>query len=71
MGPVLRAVWDARGVEATGRHLEIEARFREIVEEAELDAPDEVGYEPESVVFYWHEPKLAVFVDFDDDSTRR
>lgn len=53
-------------MEATDRHLEIETRFRELVEEAELAAPDAVGYEPESVVFYWHEPKLAVFVDFDD-----
>ena len=35
--------------------------------EAELPAPDDVGYEPESVVFYWYEPKLAVYVDFDGD----
>ena len=67
MGPVLRVVWDARRVEATGRHLEIEARFRELVDEAELEAPDAVEYEPESVVFYWHGPKLAVFVDFDEE----
>jgi len=50
---------------ATERHREAEERFRELLGEAELPAPDEVGYEPESVVFYWHEPKLAVFVDFE------
>jgi hypothetical protein len=24
------------------------------------------AYEPESVLFIWHEQKLALFVDFDD-----
>jgi hypothetical protein len=53
-------------VQATARHRQIEARFRELVEVGELPEPDEVEYEPESVVFLWHEPKLAVVVDFDD-----
>jgi hypothetical protein len=64
----MQVVWKARRVEATGRHLEIEARFRDLVAEAELPTPDDVGYEPESVVFYWHEPKLAVAVDFDEEA---
>jgi hypothetical protein len=51
----------------TARHQEAEARFRELLESAELPGPDEIGYEPDSVVFYWYEPKLAVFVDFEPD----
>jgi hypothetical protein len=49
----------------TARHRETEARFRELLESADLPGPDEVGYEPDSVVFYWHEQKVAVFVDFE------
>ncbi len=41
--------------------------FRAMLADEALPAPDEVGYEPDSVVFYWHEPKVAVFVDFEDD----
>jgi hypothetical protein len=52
------------GMSCTPRHQEAEARFRELLESAELPGPDEVGYEPDSVVFYWHDPKVAVFVDF-------
>ena len=54
-------------MQATARHEEVEAAFRALLVEAELELPDDVGYEPESVVFYWHEPKLAVFVDFEDE----
>jgi hypothetical protein len=52
-------------VTTTSRHQEVESRFRELLADAELP-PDDVGYESESVVFYWHEPKVAVVVDFDD-----
>jgi hypothetical protein len=55
------------GMSCTARHQEAEARFRELLESAELPGPDEVGYEPDSVVFYWHEPEVAVFVDFEPD----
>jgi len=51
---------------ATARHREVETGFRELLADEALPAPDEVGYEPDSVVFYWHEPKVAVFVDFDE-----
>jgi hypothetical protein len=47
-------------------HQEIETRLRALLAVADLPPPDDVGYEPESVVFYWHEPKLAVVIDFDD-----
>jgi hypothetical protein len=58
-------------VQITARHLEVEARFRELVADASLPAPDGVEYEPESVLFLWHEPKLAVYVDFDDPQPRQ
>ena len=48
-------------------HEEVETHFRSLLAEAELPPPDEVGYEPESVLFYWHEPKLVVAVDFDEE----
>ena len=47
------------------RHREVETRFRAIGADSELPEPDAVRYEPESVVFMWKEPKLAVCVDFD------
>jgi hypothetical protein len=53
---------------ATQRHLDAEVRMRELLESADLPAPDAVGYEPDSVVFYWSEPKLAVYVGFEDDA---
>jgi hypothetical protein len=51
----------------TPRHEEVEAGFRALLESADVTAPDAVGYEPDAVVFYWHESKLVVFVDFDAD----
>ena len=51
----------------TTKHDEIETRFRTLVDDADLPAPDSVSYEPASVTFYWHEQKLAVAVDFDED----
>jgi hypothetical protein len=52
----------------TPRHEEVEERFRALLQSSDLPPPDDVGYEPDSVVFYWHDPKLAVCVDFDDPS---
>ena len=49
----------------TDRHREAESRFRRLLTDAALPEPDDVEYEPESVVFYWRAPKVAVFVDFD------
>ena len=50
----------------TPKHREVEARFRRLLVDASLAQPDEVQYEPVSVVFLWHEPKAAVIVDFDE-----
>jgi hypothetical protein len=54
-------------VAPTTRHDEIEVRFRALMDEADLPAPDRVSYESASETFYWHEQKLAVVVDFDED----
>jgi hypothetical protein len=63
---VLRLVWHVCRVAETTKHQEVETQFRKLLADSSLPEPDAVGYEPESVVFYWTEPKLAVFVDFDD-----
>lgn len=49
----------------TPRHRDVESSFRRLVQDADLPEPDDVDYEPESVLFYWHGPKVAVAVDFD------
>jgi hypothetical protein len=51
---------------ATPRHEDVEAGFRALLDSADLPEPDDVGYEPDGVVFRWHEQKLVVFVDFDE-----
>jgi hypothetical protein len=48
----------------TDRHQHVEAQFRELVAAASLPAPDDVAYQPGSVVFSWHGPKVAAVVDF-------
>jgi hypothetical protein len=47
-------------------HEEVEQRFRELIAEAGLPDPDDVAYEPRSVVFLWNEQHVAVAVDLDD-----
>ena len=49
----------------TIEHEAAERRFREIVRAADLPEPDEVEYDEASVVFLWHEKKLAVVIDLD------
>jgi hypothetical protein len=51
---------------ATPRHKEVEAQFRQLIDDAALEPPDEVEYAPESVVFLWNEPQVAVVVDLDE-----
>jgi hypothetical protein len=51
----------------TTRHHEAEAAFRRLIEDGELAEPDAVQYTREGVVFVWHEPQLAVVVEFDDE----
>ncbi len=45
------------------QHQAAERRFRELIVSAGLDLPDSVDYEPESLVFRWSGPKVAVVVD--------
>ena len=52
---------------ATVRHREVEAAFRALLVDGDLPPPDDVGYEDESVVFYWRDQRLAIFVDFDEE----
>ena len=55
----------------TPTHADAEQRMRELIEKAALREPDEVSYEfdPNEVVLTWHDPKLKVVVDLDDDSS--
>jgi hypothetical protein len=47
-------------------HAEVEARMRALIDDAGLAPPDAVEHAPTSVVLLWHERKLAVVVDLDD-----
>jgi hypothetical protein len=66
----LRALCSARHgtvehVHPSARHKTVEARFCELLVDAGMPHPDRVEYQPCSVVFYRHEPRVAVSVDFD------
>ena len=37
-----------------------------LVDDASLPQPDRTEYGPDTVTFYWDEPKAAVIVDLDD-----
>src|SRR4051812_29867158 len=50
----------------TSQHLAAERAFRELLDENDLPRPDTVEYEEASVVFLWHETKLAVVIDLAD-----
>ena len=47
------------------RHHEIEERFRGHLRDAGLPEPDDVRYEPQSVIFFWDDQKVAVCVDLE------
>jgi hypothetical protein len=51
----------------TSRHLEIEARFSTLLAEEGYAPPDRIVYEERAVGFAYDEPKVIIFVDFDDD----
>jgi hypothetical protein len=53
-------------MDVTDRHREVEAAFRRLVTEGDLEEPDRVAYEEEAVLFFWDAQKLCVAVDFDD-----
>jgi hypothetical protein len=46
-----------------------ETRFRELLAAEGLAQPDEVERRPDELVFLWHDQKLAVVVELDDDGT--
>ena len=54
-------------MQPSAKHEEVEQRFRELVGDAGLDAPDRVAYEECAVIFYWDGPRVAVAVDFDEE----
>jgi hypothetical protein len=54
-------------MEPTARHHEVEERFRRLLEDNELPAPDAVEYEPGTIWLYWHDRKVAIAVDFGAD----
>ena len=47
------------------RHSAAERRFRQLLEDSGLEAPDRVEYDLEELVFFWEEQKLAVVVELD------
>ena len=49
----------------TSEHEAAERSLRELLPRTGLPQPDEVEYREESVVFLWHETKLAVVIDLD------
>jgi hypothetical protein len=62
-----RARATVEAMQSNALHRRVESDFRELIDDAGLDAPDRVEYVPGSVVFYWDGPRLAVFVDFEGD----
>jgi hypothetical protein len=53
------------GMEPSARHHLCEAQMLELLTGRGLAEPDEVTYEPNSVILRWQGPKLAVIVDLD------
>ena len=49
----------------TPRHIVAEARFRELLADAELPSPDRVEHDRDTVAFFWEGPRVAVCVDLD------
>jgi hypothetical protein len=52
----------------TTEHEAAERAMRELLPSTGLPQPDEVEYREASVVFLWHETKLAVVIDLDGTS---
>jgi hypothetical protein len=49
---------------------EAESYFRQMLADGEFEQPDDVEYDPAAneLIFFWHEPKLAVVPELDSDS---
>ena len=52
-------------MQPSDHHKLAETRFRELITSAGLDQPDGVDYEPDSLIFRWSGPKVAVVVDLE------
>ena len=48
---------------------EAEAYFRDMLSEGDIAQPDDVEYDPAAneLIFFWHEPKLAVVLELDSN----
>ena len=53
----------------TDRHMQIEQRFTRILTDEGYAPPDRVLYEERAVGFVYDEPKVVIYIDFDDDGT--
>ena len=53
------------GMDPSARHRAAERQFREIITSVGLEPPDGVDYEPDTLVFRWSGPKVAVVVDLE------
>ncbi len=49
---------------------EAEEYFRVMLSDGEIEQPDEVEYDPAAneLVFFWHEPQLAVVLELDSNA---
>ena len=49
---------------------EAEEYFRQMLADGEIEHPDDVEYDPAAneLVFFWHEPKLAVVLELDSNA---
>jgi len=47
-----------------------EEYFRQMLADGEIEQPDDVEYDPAAneLVFFWHEPKLAVVLELDSNA---
>jgi hypothetical protein len=60
---VERAVRDRQRMPTHAQLERAEQRMRALLDDNGIAQPDEVEYWSASVVFFWHEPKLAVIVE--------
>jgi hypothetical protein len=55
----------------TSQHLAAEQAFRTLLEESDLPPPDDVSFDdPASVLFLWHDRKLAVVIELGEPPAR-
>jgi hypothetical protein len=52
-------------MQPTPRHRRAEDDFRRLLSDGDFLPPDDVQYDEASIIFRWHEPKLAVVLDLD------